>query len=118
MPGHVTPTANQIRTDLSSSLNVRRKLDLDGHVPPGGLSDAVVGDAVVRPSVLLLDAVDLQNVASVLEIAKLTLVIKQSGASGCTLAVQQGSRDYEVMGLNPTRRVAIFFIFPPLFHCL
>ena len=66
---HVTPTANQIRTNLSSSLNIRRKLDLDGHVPPGGLSDAVVGDAVVRPSVLLLDAVDLQNVASVLEVA-------------------------------------------------
>ena len=41
---HVTPTANQIRTNLSSSLNIRRKLDLDGHVPPGGLSDAVVGD--------------------------------------------------------------------------
>lgn len=78
MPGHVTPTANQIRTDLSSSLNVRRKLDLDGHVPPGGFSDAVVGDAVVRPAVLLLHAVDLQNVASVLEITKLTLVIKQS----------------------------------------
>ena len=79
MPGHVTSTPNRIRTDLSSSLNVRRKLDLDGHVPPVCLSDAVVGDAVVRPAVLLLHAVDLQDVASVLEITKLTLVIKQSG---------------------------------------
>lgn len=55
-------------TYLSTSLNVRRKLNLDGDVPPGRLSDAVVGDAIVGSAILLLDAVDLQDVAAVLEV--------------------------------------------------
>jgi hypothetical protein len=58
---------------LATSLDVGRELDLDGHVPPGGLPDAVVGHAVVRPAVLLLDAVDLQDVAAVLETRKFSL---------------------------------------------
>ena len=42
----------------------RRELDLDGHVPPGAVADAVGGHAVVHAAVLLLDVVDHQHVTA------------------------------------------------------
>ena len=57
-----TPAAH-----LSAALDVRRELDLDGDVSSGRLANAVVGDAVVRAAVLLLHAVDLQDVAAILK---------------------------------------------------
>ena len=49
--------------------DVRRELDLYGDVPPRRLADAVVCDAVVGAAVLLLDGVDLEDVAPVLDAA-------------------------------------------------
>ena len=59
-------SANIILYYLATSLNVRRKFNFYGDVSSCRLSHAVVSDAIVRAAVLLLHAVDLQDVATVL----------------------------------------------------